>query len=214
MNSAAHSSLLKLLHRANELHLPGGRFLLAPPFANRETCNAWLGDSLCWIPDQIVCDIPVYGVVSSRMGRRPHRRLHWFAMLRRAIEATLHDDAALMIVQQTAAESWLAHACRLFQCPSVTVAVGQWNGDVDCWIDRVAANPPTEIISVSPPASFGGDIDERDKGDRRSGRTVKPKATVCRRFPDAMLLPLLCRNESLRRWSRHEATSIGCCDAA
>lgn len=64
-----------------------------------------------------------YAVVSSRLGRPVEKRRRWFELLRRVIERTIADDAALTIVEGTAAEPWVSRAAQLYGAATVRICV-------------------------------------------------------------------------------------------
>lgn len=64
-----------------------------------------------------------YAVVSSRLGRPVEKRRHWFELLRRVVAQAVADDAALTVVEGTAAEPWVSRAAQLYRAATVRIRV-------------------------------------------------------------------------------------------
>lgn len=64
-----------------------------------------------------------YAVVSSRLGRPVEKRRRWFQLLQRVVQQSLADDAALTVVEGTAAEPWVVRAAELYRAAMVRIRV-------------------------------------------------------------------------------------------
>ena len=146
-----------------------------------ESARECIGPCYLWIAEGVRLDQPWCSVVSSRIGRHPHRRPDWFHMLERAIENTAGEGAAILNVQGTAAARWVGDACELFRVPQTRVSVSGWSGDVDRWIEEQQSGNSIVAISVSPPI-----------GDTDSACTLHPRRDVFSvMFADRVYAPLV-----------------------
>src|SRR6056297_667282 len=67
--------------------------------------------------------VPRYGLVASRWGRAPERRVGAFALLRHAALRARGEDARLLVVDETAAQPWVERAAELFGVPRERLTV-------------------------------------------------------------------------------------------
>lgn len=145
-------SLNQLCERYSD-RLNGGRLSLGLPGVRNDIVDDWIGRSLVWVPESIQVDRPLYTVASSRIGRHPHRRQSWFRLLERSIEASVTDDASMLIANETASAPWVRHACQLFRARATEIRVAGHSIAIDQWLDRLTRSPPEDCVWISPPAN-------------------------------------------------------------
>lgn len=64
-----------------------------------------------------------YAIVSSRLGRPVEKRRRWFHLLQRVVQQAAAEEAALTLVEGTAAEPWVTRAAELYGLATVRICV-------------------------------------------------------------------------------------------
>lgn len=181
--------------------IQGGEFLTPRNAGAPQRLTSLFGEAIWWVPDSLNASVhelakrPTFAVASSRIGKHPHRRPAWFSMLERAIEETQRQRGVMISVNETAAATWVRHACRLFRCETLAFDVCSENVSFTDWTASLHKSA-RDCIHVSPPLS--GAARQHDQ-PRRDAFAIF--------VSDRLYIPLVSKNGNISKLVRSRLAS-------